>query len=215
MKYQEFMKTRLSELVDEGMASKDAMKQIGKEWRAYKAGSTPTQTPPVSTQPAQSKLKGTRHTLRLELPYQIEAQPDLAAAWDVAEGIIDYLMENASGISAAQSFRQRAAAAYVRAKGGTSEGDQNEYELGRNLAEALLLVMAHRGFTQDEWVQMLPPQLIDDTAITSGEDKGLIDKGLELLGLDDENSASSKVAKQLKDKAIEAGGQTVLDMLTQ
>lgn len=208
--YKEFLKKRLGELTNQGMQPKDAMKLIGEEWQAKKKQQK-NQGGPVS----ESKLKGASAQsfkgLRLEVPYLVEAQPDLAAAWDVAEGLLDFLMENASGMTGAEAFRRRAAAAYARAKGATSEGDQNEYDLGRSLGEALLLVMAHRGLTQLQWVQMLPPQLIEQES--AKEEPGFIDRGLEMIGLKDEESASSKAMKQVLDKAVEATGQTVLDIL--
>lgn len=212
MLYKEFMKARMKELVDEGLTPSEAMKAVGQEWQARKESASTAAS--SSTPVKESKLKGAPGTfnhLRLEVPYLVEAQPDLSAAWDVAEGVLDFLMENAAGVSASEAFRRRAAAAYVRAKGGTSQGDQHEYELGRNLGEALLLVMAHRGVNQDQWIEMLPPQLVESALMQ--EEQGFVDKGLEMLGLKDEESTTSKAVKKVIDQAAQAGGQTVLDML--
>lgn len=244
--YHEFMKERLSDLRAQGLEQGDAMRQLGKEWKEYKAnqGGKENVSPPIepvsdqTSEPPkrkrgrprkkpeevrrvkESKLKGLDRlqSLRLEVPYLVEAEPDVAAAWDVAEGIVDYLLENARGIDDAAAFQRRAAAAYLRAKGGTSTGDQTEYELGKSLGETLLLVMAHRGMGQAHWQAMAPHQLgAYPGDEPDPEDDGLISSGLEMLGLKDPDSTSSKAVKAVKDKATETAvdvvGQTVLDLL--
>ena len=47
------------------------------------------------------------------------------AAWDVAEGILDFLLSNVAGITQTEAFRHQAASAYARAKGTSSEGDEH------------------------------------------------------------------------------------------
>lgn len=237
--YQEFMKERSAELREEqGLSQPEAMKIVGVEWKQYKqAQGEERALPDTQEKPRQrkrgrprkqkeegvkeSKLRGLQSlkSLRLEVPYLVEAEPDVSAAWDVAEGIVDFLMENAVGVDEADAFQRRAMAAYMRAKGGTSQGDQTEYELGRSLGETLLLVMAYRGMTQLQWQAMSPPQLAEGEFIVEGEpeEKGLIDSGLEMLGLKDSESTSSKAVKKVKEKAmdktIDVVGQTVLDLL--
>lgn len=210
--YQDFLKKRLAHYKQtQDLPPKEAMKLIGPEWQQFKADHQ-TVTSAPSSPIKQSTLKGqSARSLRLEVPYHYDSQPDLAAAWDVAEGLLDFLFSNAAGVTQAEAFRRQAASAYARAKGLSSQGDQNEYELGQNLGQTLLLVMAHRGLTQDTWVEMLPPQIID--ASTPSEDKGLIDQGLELLGLDDKESATSKTVQKVMDTVVEKGGQTVMDII--
>jgi hypothetical protein len=210
--YQDFLKKRLAHYKQsEGLNPKDAMKLIGPEWQAFKEDHHTVTTPSTSSV-KQSILKGQApRSLRLEMPYHYDSQPDLAAAWDVAEGILDFLSSNAAGMSQVAAFRRQAASAYARAKGMSSEGDHNEYELGQNLGQTLLLVMAHRGMSQNQWVEMLPPQIIE--APSQSENKGLLGQGLELLGLDDGDSAASKTVKKVMDTVVQQGGQTVMDLI--
>jgi len=207
--YREFMSRRQPELRASGMSQGEAMKQIGKEWKALKqSGSSPSQS--GGQKVSETKLKGARslQSLRLEVPYVAQAAPDLAAAWDVAEGLLDFLMSNAS--EQPDAFRQRAIAAHARAKGLGSQGDQTEYELGQNLGEALLLVMAYRGLSSGDWLEMSPPQLGQGEKV-SAESGGLVSSGLELLGL--EGESGNQVVKEVAKGLAEAGGQTVLDLL--
>ena len=215
--YQDFLKKRLTHYKEtQDLNPNEAMKLIGPEWQQFKADHQKVTSVP-STPIKQSKLKGAQsmRSLHLEMPYHIESQPDLAAAWDVAEGILDFLLTNAAGITQVEAFRRQAASAYARAKGMSSEGDHNEYELGQNLGQTLLLVMAHRGMTQNQWIEMLPPQIIEAPLSSSlDEDKGFIDQGLELLGLNDSESNTSKAAQKVMDTVVDAGAQSILDILT-
>lgn len=148
-----FSSRRIPELQEQGMSYRDAQKQAGEEFKKQKnKGGSPVADG--------TKVKGVRglSSLRAEVPYQVTAEPDLAAAWDIAEGVLDFLMSNANP-GDGQTFRREAAAAWARAKGETPEHDQTEHNLGQAIGKALLLVAAHRGVTADDWSRMTPPQL--------------------------------------------------------
>lgn len=228
--YREFMAERQPELRAQGLSQGEAMRQIGEEWKAYKAnqGTSPDQAEPPKRKRGrprkkqeekvkESKLTGMARlqSLRLEVPYLVEARPDVAAAWDVAEGILDYLFENAAGIDESEAFERRALATYARAKGGTSQADMTEYELGQSLGETLLLVMAQRRVSAADWIGMVPPQLAagELLPVEEEEEQGIIDSGLEMLGLKDPESVSSKAVEKAKDIAKDKAAQTVLDLL--
>lgn len=174
--YQDYLTERMPQLRDQGISPKDAMRQIGHEWREKKKGGNANKG---ADMPRETKMKGGLQSLRLELPLVVEAQPDLAALWDVAEGLVDFLLVNAKGTTDREAFVRRAAAAFARAKGETNEADGHEYRFGEALGEVLLLVMAHRGLTANEWVAMAPPQLGQESGIVSGA----VESATGILGL--------------------------------
>lgn len=157
-KWNEWIAERVPELMEQGLSHGTAMDQARDEYRQRNQNSEDGEM--GEKKPATSKLVGAGRVdaMRLEVPYMLEAGPDLAAAWDVAEGILDYLLEESQGRTGAEALRRRAASAYRRAHGG-SPGDQMEQDLGQSLGEALVLVMIHRGITPQDWINMLPPDL--------------------------------------------------------
>ena len=161
----------------------------------------------------ETKLKGGFQTLRLELPLVVEAQPDLAALWDVAEGLIDFPQLNARGPSDREAFVRRAAAAYARAKGETSEADGHEYRMGEALGEVLLLVMAHRGLTADDWASYAPPQLGQQSGIVSGAAETV--GGILGLGVDVNDDGTQTSAGDVVGGVVEGVAGGVLELFNQ
>lgn len=156
----------------------------------------------------ETKLKGGGglNSLRLEMPFVVEAQPDLAAAWDVAEGLLDFLQANATGSTDREAFARKAAAAFRRAKGDESQADGHEYRMGEAIGEVLLLVMAHRGLTADDWIAAAPPQLGSASGIVSGAAETVT--GLLGINADVNNDGQQTQLGDVAGTAVE----TVLDL---
>lgn len=156
--WNEFWVRRAGELRGGGMSQKDAMKQAGREWKKKKGRSTRSGGGNVGQR--ETKLKGAAGlgSIKAEIPFVVAATPDIAASWDIAEGILDYLRQNADP-SATDAFRAEAAAAFARAKGDSSQADSTEYQMGQAIAKTLVLVMAHRGLSKGDFQAMAPPQL--------------------------------------------------------
>ena len=114
-------------------------------------------TPKEPAMPRQSSLNQPTKPLTFKLPFEVESQPAMEAALDIAEGIVDGLIALHSDT---QSLQAQAAAAYQAARGGKNgrtAGDNLEYDLGQHLAKAVQLVLVHRGITQAQWEAMAPP----------------------------------------------------------
>lgn len=189
----------------------------GKKFNGYapkKPGCTPT-TKPAAKKPRRrtNKPEGTmpretttnaRQTLRLSIPLATDVHPDMSAAIDVAEGIVDGLSA-LQGNNANNALKMEAAAAYekARAKGGKSNGDQLEYDLGKHLAKAIQLVCVHRGITAAQWKAMTPPGLFTGERDYTGG--AVVDY---FVGTEGE-SGSLGVFGDL----VETGGQAVLEMV--
>ena len=212
-KWNEWIAERVPELMEQGLSHGAAMDQARDEYRQRNQNSEDGEM--GEKKPATSKLVGAGRVdaMRLEVPYMLEAGPDLAAAWDVAEGILDYLLEESQGRTGAEALRRRAASAYRRAHGG-SPGDQMEQDLGQSLGEALVLVMIHRGITPQDWINMLPPDLMSASgAPPSGGEPGPTSGG-NALGVFGEqgggvptNGAQSKGSSALNAFSDVAGEQ--------
>lgn len=97
---------------------------------------------------------GCAQRLSASIPLVVEAEPDIAAAWTIAEGIVDGLAAR-NGVTQAEA-RSKAAAMYARAHGIASEADTVEHRFGEALAEALVYVLVHRGLS---WEELAPPEL--------------------------------------------------------
>lgn len=209
--YRQFLSERMKELTSQGMSGSDAMKQVAAEWNARKAANNGNTT--EGGKMRETKMKGGLQTLRLELPLVVEANPDLAALWDVAEGVIDFLQLNARGDNDRQAFVRRAAAAFARAKGEASTADGHEYRMGEALGEVLLLVMAHRGLTADDWVSVTPPQLGQPSGVISGATESVS----SLLGIqaDVNDDGIQTSTGDLVGGVVEAAAETVLDLFDQ
>lgn len=102
----------------------------------------------------ETTVKGKLQSLSASIPLVVEAEPDIAAAWTIAEGIVDALSAR-NGLSQ-QEARAKAAAMYARAHGIQSEADTVEHRFGEALAEALVYVVVHRGLS---WDELAPPEL--------------------------------------------------------
>ena len=164
--WSQFAKRRIGELqADHGMSYREAQKQAGRE---FKQGGK------VASNRKTTKLTGQR-SLSAEIPYIVEASPDIAAAWDIAEGIVDGLIDNAAPRDDAAAFSRRADAAYARAKGPSVESDTVEYQMGTALAEAVLMVLSRRGVTADGWARMTPPQLPRNSRGVGAVGEGVLD----------------------------------------
>lgn len=195
-----FSAQRIPELQAEGMSYADAQKRAGKEYKEGRRAEGGT----VSDG---AKLKGVRglSSLRAEIPFQVKAEPDLAAAWDIAEGLIDELMEHANPGNG-DAFRRQAAAAYARAKGITPEVDQTEHDFGRSIAKALILVLGHRGVTADDWAAMAPPEL--------GQASSFLSRGVEAVtGVDVNDDGDASGFGDVITGAVGAAGNAVLPFL--
>ena len=202
--YHRFVSERMPLLTEQGLSGAEAMKQISVEWAERKAATASSATPGGEMPNPTTKLKGGAavQAMRLEVPFLVEAHPDLAAAWDVAEGLVDWLQDNAAGPSNREVFARRAAAAFARAKGETSQADAHEYRLGQALGEVLALVMSHRGLTANDWVAFTPPQL----GTASGAISTTIETVTGLLGIatDINNDGSQAAAGEVVGDGLEA-----------
>lgn len=119
------------------------------------AGVTPKESTPMKRE---TTVKGgCAQRLSASIPLVVEAEPDIAAAWTIAEGIVDALSAR-NGLSQ-QEARAKAAAMYARAHGIQSEADTVEHQFGEALAEALVYVLVHRGLS---WEELAPPELSGD-----------------------------------------------------
>lgn len=154
---------RISELMKaEGMSRDEAEKRARQEYNAlYKDGPYPEQLggdgPPQSTLTGADGLHVAN--MSLNVPYKVDVEPDIAAAWDVAEGVLLYLQEQARGTTRGELVRRKASMAYRRARGGT-QADDHENDMGKAVGEALVMVMVHYGVTPSDWAQMVPPDVI-------------------------------------------------------
>ena len=158
---------RVRELVDsEGISRQEAMKRASAEWKSKgKSGGRMAKTTTVRGAPK----------LTAEIPMMVEAQPDLAAAWDVAQGVLDALRDNAAPRDDFRAFQRQAAAAFQRAKGDTSEADTAEYQMGQAIGRTLLLVAAQEGLTAADWQALTPPQLQADAGGVAGTAGSIIE----------------------------------------
>lgn len=120
-------------------------------------GASPPSQKGVAVARTTRKTGTTPQSLRVSIPLAVEADPDIAAAWDIAEGLLDGLaMMSGGGLG---SIEREAAAAFARAKGESSEADTTEHAFGKALAEALRLVAVHRRMSAQEWSALAPTSL--------------------------------------------------------
>lgn len=216
--YQDFVKSRMPQLRKKGLSPADAMKQIGEEWSARKArgggGSVGNSR--------ETRVTGGLRSLKAEVPLVVQANPDIAAAWDIAAGILDYLEEQATELDPYQSAARRAAVLRARAKGESSEADTAEVQMGRAIGEVLISVMVHRGMTGAQWDALRPKQLRPEGGALTDAAEGLL--GLLGLSVDLDKSGTQGTLSGLASAAAqaatggsapaEAGGQAVLDFIT-
>lgn len=215
--YQEYVKSRMPTLRAEGLTPADAMKQIGQEWSARKnrGGSSVGSS-------RETKVTGGLRSLKAEVPLVVEANPDIAAAWDIAVGILDFLEEQATELDPYQTAARRAASLRARAKGDTSEADTAEVQMGRAVGEVLVHVMVHRGMTGAEWAALQPKQLRPEGSTMATAAEGLL--GLLGLQVDLDKSGTQGTLTDLASGAAqvitggsspaEAGGQAVMEFIT-
>jgi len=149
--YQKYLASRLGELRAEGYDQANAMRIIGDEWRAKK-GSSPSSAPPQSRYTG-----GSPRNLRLSVPYETPTAPSRAATIDIAEGLLDGLIELTQPVNSPEAILARADAEYARLRGeGAAHGDMAEYELGQAIAASLQTVVAHRRMSPQDWVNLMP-----------------------------------------------------------
>lgn len=133
-------------------------------------------------------------SLAVSIPMEVESGPQIHAAWDIGEGLLDGLRELSSQAGAG-SLQIEAAAAFQRAKGETSEADSTEYTFGRALAQAVAYVAAHRGMSPAEWAALAPEGLGSGGAGASGVLGSLSSSlpGIDLGGADLVDTAAGAV----------------------
>lgn len=119
-------------------------------------GASVTRTEGAKMARTTTKTGSTPQSLRVSIPMVVDSDPDIAAAWDIAEGILDGLAALSGGGS---NIQREAAAAFARAKGDSSTADTTEHAFGKALAEALRLVAVHRGMSSAEWAALAPTSL--------------------------------------------------------
>lgn len=173
---------------------------------------------------ARTRMAGGLKTLRAEVPFEVESSPKLSAAWDIAEGVLDWLV--AQGTPSGDSLQQQAAALYRQAHGSDDESDSIERELGRTVAEVLVYVMAHRGLGKSDWSALVPRRLPDQGGTSSGPAELPIEEALMnlLLGKADRDgdgetttvgSLPGLAAEKAFDLVSEKMGQGVIEFMTQ
>lgn len=163
----------------------------------------------------ETEVRGGLHDLEARIPLVIESSPDIAAAWDIAEGVVDHLLDHAAKRDDHESAARRAAAAFQRAKGESHEADTAEHKLGQAVGAAMVLVLVHRGMKVGDWASMVPPEL-------AGGGGGILASAGEtvmgLLGMEadfDESGDQSSIGGGIADAAGVAikGASILMDMV--
>lgn len=184
------------------LSHQEAMAEVSKRYHALKS----EKEAPV----AKTKQTGVPTRAKLEIPLVVDTRPDEAAGWDVAEGLVDGLFMRANSDNRA-TLIARANQAYARAKGEVSREDQTEWELGRDLVETLILVLARRGVTPDQWASLFPKELGTQGGIVSGtvESAG----GLLGLGVDVNQDGAQASVGDAVGGVVEGVTQGVLNFM--
>lgn len=153
MKWQEFRKKRLKELMDGGMTFGDASKVISREWKAMKEGK-PSKGASVSS-------KSSKTALSIKYITSTSGELSEEQAKDIALGMLDGLIEYADGDSSTElTSMQRRAAELFRGEERTAS-DTAERRLGFDLAEFLVLAVIDRNLS---WESLTPSVLSDGAA---------------------------------------------------
>lgn len=176
MKWKDFNGARrrhYQELGFDAFGDPDVRAEISAEWRAYKQGAsiaeldavaardTHTQEVRMSAHEDETQVIGGRRvveTLRLAIPMVADGgEISDDAAWDIAEGVLDYLVGQSNTPDKARAMRERASAIKRRVRGEDSggRGDQLEYQLGRKVGEMLMLVALDRGLSAEQWLGLM------------------------------------------------------------
>ena len=150
-----YSEQRIPQLQQQGLSYREAQRKAGEEFRQQ---SEEKQTKPKRTRPTEMKETKVRGAPKMtaSIPLVVDARPDEAAAWDIAQGIVDFLLENSAPEDDFTAFLRQAEATYQRAKGETPEADQAEYTMGKTIGSVVLQVIARNGLT---WDQLRPPQI--------------------------------------------------------
>lgn len=114
---------------------------------------------------AESRIKGLPQTLKFEMPYKVDASPELSAAWDVCVGLVDGLQRDGQKPNPVAVAKQMEAAA----RGESSDADNAEQELGRNIAKLFPYVLLAMGIGKAQWSD-LRPELLDDATFDGSAD---------------------------------------------
>lgn len=158
MKWEEFRKRRLRELMDDGQSMADAMKVIGREWQSVKEGG--------STSATQSKRRSTPvSNNKLCIKYVQQASGNLSEeqAKDIALGILEGLIEYSDADRATELRTMQRRAAELFRGNEVSDRDTAERRLGYDLAEFVVLAVIDRNIT---WESLTPSVLSEGAAPT-------------------------------------------------
>lgn len=147
---------RIPEIQAEGKTYREAQRQAGREYKQQQINHN--EGDKVTT-----KAKGSPK-MTASIPLVVQAVPDEAAAWDIAQGVVDFLLTNASEETDYDAFARISEETYRRAKGLESDADELEYRMGQTIGSTILRVLAREGLT---WEQLSPPQIAGRVVRTS------------------------------------------------
>lgn len=132
------------------------------------------------------------------------------AAWDMAEGVLDYLVGESTSLDRASAMRQRASAIKRRVRGeGDTRGDQLEYELGQKIGEMLMLVALDRGLSAEQWLGLMIDLLDPAPALGIQPVDPPVGLGQTRRPSILDRLRTSPAARQLTDDAGRAGARVV------
>jgi len=165
-------------------------KSTARKRTTSKGGSVPRKTTTTGTTPK---------SMRVSIPLTLDPEPSMAAAWDIAEGIVDGLAQLQNDDAGIQ---QEARAAYQEAKGIKEESDRVEYQFGLAMAKAIQLVCVQRGYTATAWRALQPPGLGGTRDYLGG---GLIDYAVGAEG----ESGAMGIAGDLLENVVGMGIEAI------